>query len=194
MRIRVCVGRWMLVAAAALGLGCQGERSADPPVHLNPNMDFQSKFITQTQNAFFADQRAMRPPVPGTIARGELEDDDHFFRGKSGATYATTLPAQVGTDLTKILRRGQERYNIYCRPCHGGLGDGKGLVAARNMAVPPTSYFDKRVLGFTLGEFFEVISDGRRNMPPFRYQIPPADRWAIAAYVRTLQRSVSGSF
>ena len=181
-----------VLAVSAAVFGCRGEKSADPPVHLNLNMDFQAKFKAQTQNEFFADRRADRSPVPGTIAMGELEEDAHFFAGQVAGAFAKELPAALAKDLKKTLARGKDRYDIYCRVCHGGLGDGKGITTTRNMVVQPTSYFDPRVLGMELGEFFEIISNGRRNMPPLRYQIPAADRWAIAAYVRVLQRSVSG--
>lgn len=181
-----------VLAAATLVLGCQGEKSSDPPVHLNLNMDFQAKFRPQSKNDFFLDQRASRPPVAGTIAIGELEEDAHLYEGKVDGAWAKELPAALAKDAKATLARGKERYDIYCRVCHGGLGDGKGMATTRNMAVQPTSYFDPRVMGMALGEFFEIISNGRRNMPPLRYQIPAADRWAIAAYVRVLQRSVSG--
>lgn len=176
----------MLLLPASALLGCRGEKSAEPPVHLNLNMDFQSKFVPQSENAFFKDKRASRLPVTGTIARGDLQEDDHLHRGKLNGQLAATLPMPV---TAALLRHGQDRYGIYCRPCHGGAGDGKGTVALRPIAVAPTSYFEPRLLSVPVGHFFDVITNGVRNMPNLRAQIPAADRWAIAAYVRTLQRS-----
>ena len=186
--VRRCVLTVVLVATSALGagVGCRGEKSANPPVHLNLNMDFQAKFITQTENKFFKDRRATRMPLLGTIARGELKEDDHFYRGRINGELAATLPMPLTKEM---LERGHDRFNVYCRPCHGGAGDGKGMVATRGMIIPPTSYFEPRLQSVPVGHFFDVISNGVRNMPPLRAQIPHADRWAIAAFVRTLQRS-----
>jgi len=184
--LKIAVYSPMIAAALGAGVGCRGEKSADPPVHLNLNMDFQSKFNAQSENTFFKDHRAARIAPMGTIAQGELQEDDHFYRGKVNGEHADKLPMPVTKEL---LQRGHDRYNIFCRPCHGGAGDGKGTVAARGMIIQPTSYFEPRLQSVPVGHIFDVISNGVRNMPPLRAQIPHADRWAISAFVRTLQRS-----
>lgn len=182
------VGALLVLAATA---GCRGDVSSEPPVHLNPNMDQQSRFDPQEPNPMFADGRAMRPPVAGAVAIGSLNEDDHYYRGKVGEAFADNLPAQVTLDA-KLLARGQERFNIYCSACHGRTGVGDGLVIERGMLKPP-SYYEDRVKAFPIGQIFDVISNGVRNMSGYRAQIPVQDRWAIAAYVRALQLSGSGT-
>lgn len=173
--------------AAVLVAGCRGSRSESPPIHLNPNMDQQDRFDPQEPSSFFADGRAMRPPVPGTIARGSLREDDHLYRGKVGDTYATTLPAGVTLDQ-KLLERGQKRYDIYCAPCHDQSGQGRGIIVERGLTPPPT-YHSDRLRTAPLGYVYEVVSNGVRTMPSYAAQIPVHDRWAIVAYVRALQLS-----
>src|SRR6187397_2490589 len=105
---------------------CRGNRSDEPPVHLNPNMDFQERLDPQERNDFFADGRAMRTPPAGTVAVGFLKDDDHLHRGRNlDGTLADALPPSIKLD-EKLLSRGQERYEIYCQPCHGTTGHGDG--------------------------------------------------------------------
>lgn len=177
--------------ALALLAGCRGDVSSETPVHPNPNMDQQSRFDPQEPNPMFADGRAMRPPVAGAVAVGSLQEDDHYYRGKVAGANADTLPEQVVLD-EKLLARGQERYDIYCAVCHGRTGAGDGIVTERGMLKPP-SYYEDRVKAFPIGELFDVISNGVRNMSGYRAQIPVEDRWAIAAYVRALQLSGSAS-
>lgn len=174
----------VMIALAALA-GCQGSVSSSPPIHLNPNMDQQDRFDPQEPSTFFADGRSMRPEVAGTVARGHLKDDDHYFRGKSGDTFFATMPAQVTVDAA-LLARGQQRFNIYCLPCHDAAGTGQGIVAKRGMIPPPPFNMD-RLIEMPVGQIFDLISNGVRNMPSYGAQIPVADRWAIVAYVRALQ-------
>jgi mono/diheme cytochrome c family protein len=169
---------------------CRGSKSADPPIHLNPNMDHQARYNPQSANPFFKDGRAMRPPVKGTIARGELQGDPVAATGRVGGAPAVTPPVPVTKEL---LIRGRERYAIYCATCHGGVGDGQSLVAGRGMQIPPPSYFTDRIMAMPVGEIYGVITNGVRAMPPLRKLIPTADRWAIAAFVRVLQRSRSAT-
>ncbi len=156
------------------------------------DMDQEPKFKTQSPNALFADRRAMRPEVPGTVARGELREDDHFYRGKVGDQWAVDFPAPVTREM---MNRGKERYEIYCMPCHGYAGDGDGPVAQRaeklaeGTWIPPTSYHSDALRKKPVGEIFNTITNGIRTMPSYAGQVPPADRWAIIAYVRALQRS-----
>jgi mono/diheme cytochrome c family protein len=177
-----------LVAGLALfaGSACRGSKSADPPIHLNPNMDHQARYNPQSANPFFQDGRAMRPPVPGTLARGELEENPVVTTGLAGGAPAVTLPVPLTREL---LLRGKERYAIFCSACHGGSGDGQSLVASRGMQVPPPSYYTDRLLAMPVGEIYRVITYGVRAMPPLRQLLPTQDRWAVAAFVRVLQRS-----
>ena len=189
------------VAGVALLSGCRGTPSAEPPVHLNPNMDTQDKYKPQRISTFFEDGRAMRPPVPGTVGRDmvdtqilgkrddrHLREDDAFWRGQDENGEAVEkLP--VAVDM-KLLQRGKQRYDIYCAPCHDAAGYGKGTVAMRGKLNVP-SYHQDYIRGYKDGYLFDVISNGSPSqiMKGYKHQIPVADRWAIVAYVRVLQRS-----
>jgi mono/diheme cytochrome c family protein len=174
-----------LVAVVALGSGCRGMTSTKPPIHPNPNMFHQPKARAQSESDFFYDGASMRVPVPGTVARGELREDRAFFEGK----------AQDGKDLVhspveasaELVARGAERFRIYCQPCHDARGDGKGILSQR-ANVPTTSLHDPKAVNAVDGHIFDVITNGLGLMPAYRWPIPPADRWAIIAYVRELQR------
>lgn len=174
-------------------VACQGQTFDEPPIHLNQNMDFQKRFEPQEYNAFYENSRAMRKPVQGAVARGELKTNDHLYLGKDGDEHVASLPSvdEHGQPIEidqAFLERGQGRYEIFCTPCHGVSGAGNGMVVQRGMLQPPSLY-DERLLGMNVGYFYDVITNGVRNMPPYAAQIPVRDRWAIAAYVRTLQRS-----
>jgi mono/diheme cytochrome c family protein len=171
-----------LILLTAL-VGCRGNRTEEPPVHLNPNMDKQERYLAQEHNPHFEDGRAMRPQVPGTVARGQLRDDDHLHKGLVHGTAAMTLPLKLDEEL---LARGRKRYDIYCTPCHGGAGMGDGIVIKRGM-LPPPSFHDKRMLELPLGEYYKAVTEGVRNMPSYAAQVPVRDRWAIIAYIRALQ-------
>jgi len=167
--------------------GCyRGKPSDKPPIHPNQNMDSQEKYKPQAESRFFADLSAMRLPPAGTVPRGGLHEDSAFFKGvdDKGQPLAK-LPLPITIDL---LQRGRTRYDIYCSACHGRLGDGRGIVVRRGYPPPP-AFTDDRLQGITDGHIFDVITNGIRNMPAYKYQIPAADRWAIVAYLRALQRS-----
>jgi hypothetical protein len=170
-----------------LMIGCyRGSPSEDPPIHLNPNMDNQPKYKAQAKSEFFEDRATMRMPVPGTVARGDLRADHVYFQGKNAdGSLVVNSPVEVTLDL---LKRGQERYNIYCAPCHDRTGAGQGIVIKKGFLPPPSLHLD-RLREAPDGHFFDVISNGIRNMPPYNHQVQVADRWAIVAYIRALQRS-----
>ncbi|MGH8014958.1 MAG: c-type cytochrome [Candidatus Zixiibacteriota bacterium] len=176
-----------LMAFASALMGCyQGMPSKKPPIHLNPNMDDQPKYQTQASSKFFADGQAMRKPVEGTVARGHLNDDVVYYTGKdAGGKLVKKSP--VSATLENI-KRGQDRFNIYCAACHGKVGDGISMVVKRGM-FPPANFSQERLVKIEDGHFFDVMSNGLRNMPSYNSQIPVSDRWAIINYIRVLQRS-----
>lgn len=167
-------------------------KSTSPRIHIIQDMDNQPKYKSQARNRLFADRRAMRPPVEGTVARGELRDDDRLYRGMAGEDWIEEIPVPV---TTQLMQRGRERYDIYCSPCHGLGGYGDGMVAKRADALqegtwtPPASFHTELVRGRPAGHLFNTISNGIRNMPAYGPQVPVTDRWAIVAYIRALQRS-----
>jgi mono/diheme cytochrome c family protein len=148
-------------------------------------MHDQPKYRPFRKSEFFADGRSARPLVAGTVARGELREDLLFASGKSGAVFADAFPMRVDEML---LRRGQERYRIYCSPCHGQLGRGDGVIVRRGYRQPASFHVD-RLRAQPAGYFFDVISHGFGAMPDYANQIGLRDRWAIVAFVRALQLS-----
>ena len=183
----------LLVLAAAALAGCRGMTSDAPPIHPNLNMDYVQRFEAQEPNQFFADGAAMRQPVAGTIARGNLRTDANapFYYGRNAdGSYVEAIQAPV---TPALLERGQERYNIFCTPCHGLAGDGRGIVAVGNgglgygFAVP--SYHTEALRERSDGYLYDVIQNGINTMPSYGHEMLAADRWAIVAYVRSLQRS-----
>lgn len=187
------LGMLLVLLATVFTVGCyQGRPSDKPPIHLNPNMDNQPKYRPQAESRFFADSATMRPLVPGTVARGELHDDLQYYTGRDArGNLISGLPDTVKLTM-QLLKRGQERFNIYCSPCHGRVGDGKGIMVTRGY-VPPPDFHDDRIREMPDGQIFEVITNGVRNMPAYRFQITQADRWAIIAYIRALERSQNAS-
>ncbi len=149
------------------------------------DMQVQPYYRPLSESKFFADKRAARPLIEGTVARGELEDDTYFYTGKIGSTPGDYMPFAV---TAEVLARGQQRYNIYCSPCHSEVGDGNGMIVQRGYKRPP-SYDTERLRKAPIGHFFDVISHGYGKMPDYAAQVEPKDRWAIAAYIRALQLS-----
>lgn len=182
-----------LGALLALG-GCRGNSSEEPPIHFQQNMDFQERGDPQERNDFFADGRVMRKPAEGTVAYGFLKEDDHLWRGRlPNGQLADALPP--GMELTPaLLDRGQQRYDIYCQPCHGELGYGDGPATRRGggFAVKPANLHQQKFLPVPLGYFYDVATNGKGSMKPYKAQIPVEDRWAIAVWVRTLQVAGQG--
>ncbi len=180
-----------VVAAAALA-GCRGQTSEDPPIVPIRNMYDQPKYQIQGEGAFYKDGRSMRP-VPANVVARDQEVDPRIAHGRleDNSGYVLLIP-QESIDrfggMDKMLARGQERYGIYCTPCHGLTGAGDGIVVKRGMQVPPT-YHQDRIRHMPDGQLYATIENGIRNMPAYAAQTTPQDRWAIVAYVRALQVS-----
>jgi hypothetical protein len=182
--------RLIATAAAAIVLtGCAGSTSRQPPITVFPDMRWQGRYDPQERSDFFSDHRASRQAVPGTVARGQLREDDVLFTGLVNNQYVGRNPLTINED---VMHTGQRRFNTYCSPCHDRAGHGRGVVAQRSIWIP-TNLHEPRVKGFNDGEIFNVITHGRRSMPSYRFQITEEDRWAIVAYVRALQRTTSGT-
>ena len=138
---------------------------------------------------FFADGRASRPVIEGTVARGHLVDDEHLATGRIGGAFAPTFPAAV---TAETLARGRERYDIYCSPCHDRTGSGNGMIVQRGFPRP-RSFHEDRLRQIAPGYVFAAITDGFGVMPSYAAQVPVEDRWAIVAYIRALQLSQNAS-
>ena len=170
-------------------------KSDKPRIHLNPNMDWQKKYKAQNASSFFLDGRAMRPEREETVSVGHKREDPALYWGlDESRAWLTSLPPQIERSEA-TMKRGQERFNIYCSPCHGHAGYGNGMVARRAEAtgqqawVPPSSLHQDAVVAQPNGKLFDTITHGIRNMPAYGHAIPVKDRWAIVMYIRALQRS-----
>jgi len=186
------------VVPFALAAKARYTKSDSPRIHIIQDMDSQPKYKAQRENPFFADKRATRPAIDGTVAVDDARDDDKFYKGKEGDAWARTFPSQI-TLNEATMERGRERFGIYCTPCHGQIGLGDGMVAkradslAQGTWIPPTNMTQEYLRQMPVGELFNSISNGIRNMPGYAPQIKTEDRWAIIMYLRALQRSRSGS-
>jgi len=161
-------------AALALLTGCRQD------------MHDQPRFKPLAKSDFYTDLRSARPPVEGTVARGELHENAYFYTGKIGSSPGDYMPFPV-TD--EVLARGRERFDIYCAPCHSRMGDGNGIVPSRGFSRKPPSYHIDRLRNAPVGYFFDVMTNGFGIMPDYASQIPARDRWCIVAYIRALQLS-----
>ncbi len=169
---------YILLASALLLLaGCRED------------MQNQPYYRPLRENDFYADKRSARPMVAGTVARGHLNADTYFYTGKIGSNDGDYMPFPV---TAEVMARGQQRFNIYCAPCHSELGDGNGMIVQRGFKHPP-SYNTERLRKAPIGYFFDVMTNGFGAMPDYAEQVPPQDRWAIAAYIRALQLSQHAS-
>jgi mono/diheme cytochrome c family protein len=148
-------------------------------------MHDQPKYVPLRESTFFSDARSARAPVQGTVARGQLNEDVLLYTGKVKDADATMFPFRIDS---RVMARGQERFNIHCSPCHGRTGVGDGIVVRRGYRRPP-SYHDDRLRNAPVGHFFDVISSGFGAMPDYAAQINVEDRWAIIGYIRALQLS-----
>lgn len=202
--ILTIVGSTFALLPPAIAARMRSEMSREPRIHIIQNMDNQARWKAQQANPLFADGRAMRLPVEGTVARSEIRIDDHLERGRimvdSQEAWATTVPAGLEVDQV-FLNRGQERYNIYCAPCHGwsGLGDGPIHRRAQQLVdgspsesygtvwVQPKNLHEQMYVDQPIGQIYATITLGARSMAGYKAQVPVEDRWAIAAYVKALQ-------
>jgi mono/diheme cytochrome c family protein len=166
--------------------------SRTPRIQVVPDMDDQPKFKAQQANPLFADGRAMRPHVAGTVPRGGLDADGAYSEGRAGEDFVARSPVPVSA---RLLARGRERFDIFCATCHGLGGAGDGMIARRadqlaeGTWTPPTDLASETVRDRPDGHIFNTITHGIRSMPAYGPQIPVEDRWAIVAYLRALQRA-----
>jgi Cytochrome C oxidase, cbb3-type, subunit III len=172
-----CLRHRRAIACLAFGLmvltGCRQD------------MHDQPRYEPLEPSTFFADGRSSRPLVEGTVARGYLRLDELLYTGKANGEPSETLPFPVTREL---LGRGQERYNIYCTPCHDHVGNGQGMIVQRGLRPPP-SFHIERLRAAPIGHFFDVITNGYGAMANYAVEVATVDRWAIAAYIRALQLS-----
>lgn len=176
----------LLLGILALA-ACRGSHAEDPPVHLiRGPMYNQARFDPQAESDLFPDKRTMRPIPAGTIAQGSLKEDDKLSAGKNpDGSFVKGFPIEV---TAATMKRGEERYNIYCTPCHGPAGAGDGMVSKRGYAGV-ANLQDARIRALPEGDLFNTVTNGKNLMPAYALQIPEHDRWAIVAYLRALQRS-----
>ena len=154
------------------------------------DMQDQPKYRPQRPSQFFADGRSERQPIEGTVARGAMEDDTAFYEGKDAAGKdIADFPIAVNKE---VIVRGQQRYDIYCAPCHGRIGNGLGMIVRRGFKQPPSYHID-RLRNAPVGHFYDVITNGYGAMLNYAAQVQPRDRWAIVAYIRALQYSENAS-
>jgi mono/diheme cytochrome c family protein len=152
-------------------------------------MHDQPKYEPLEESTFFADGQASRAPVPGTVARGQLYEDTLLHTGKDGDRDAQVFPFRIDA---QVMQRGRERFDIFCAPCHGRTGDGNGMIVQRGFQRP-APLADERLRQAPVGYLFNVVTHGFGAMPDHAAQIPPQDRWAIAAYIRALQLSATAT-
>lgn len=173
-RRQVRLAVWGTVASTAVLLsGCRQD------------MHNQPKFYPQRGSEFYADGRSVRPQVENTVARNQLRQDAYFFTGFDGGKEGDGMPFPV---TETVIHRGQERYNIFCTPCHSRVGNGAGMIVQRGYAAAGNFHTD-RLRAMPLGHFFNVISNGYGAMPDYAAQLTPEERWAVVAYIRALQLS-----
>jgi mono/diheme cytochrome c family protein len=176
MQKRKCVAGLSLAAMLVLA-GCRQD------------MQDQPKFFPQRGTDFYADGRSARPQVENTVARGQLHQDAYFYTGLNNGVEGNTYPFAVTMD---VLQRGQERFNVYCSPCHSRVGNGAGMIVQRGYR-PAGNFHTERLRTAPLGHFFSVMTNGYGAMPDYSAQLTPADRWAVVAYIRALQLSQNAS-
>ena len=162
-----------VIAAAGFAIACRQDMHDAP------------RYEPLEQSTFFTDGRSARVLVAGTVARGQLREDEHLNTGRTNGMPAAEFPMPVTNEM---MARGQERFNVFCSPCHGRTGQGNGTIVQRGFRRPP-SYHEERLLNAPVGYYFDVMTNGFGAMQDYAAQVPVADRWAIAAYIRALQLS-----
>ena len=167
------------------GIAIAGLGAATLLAGCRQDMHNQPKFYPQRGTTFFADGRSARPQVADTVARGQLHADNYFYSGLVNGAEGNAMPFPVTMD---VLERGQERYNIYCTPCHSRVGNGYGMIVQRGYSKAG-NFHTARLQAAPLGHFFNVITNGYGSMPDYAAQLTPADRWAVVAYIKALQLS-----
>ena len=182
MRYFITIFIFLIVATLSIA-GLRGRKSAKPPLEVFNDMDRQYKYLPQAPSPFFADGRADRPVVPGTVPLGSFQEDTYFATGKDGDEFGRGFPVQVDHQLMEL---GREKYEIFCAVCHGRTGDGNGITKSYGMVATPT-YHEDRLRGMAEGEIFDTISSGKNNMGPYGAKLRLEERWAIIAYLRALQ-------
>jgi mono/diheme cytochrome c family protein len=202
MRTTYLITAFVAVLAVSI-LGLRGRRFVHPPMDVFPEwafpgMKYQPKLTQQTASPFFADGRSDRAAPPGTVpaaygpAAQPLRDDGFLYGGKApDGSWARGFPKELKVDMG-LLERGRDRFTIYCAPCHGALGDGNGVTRAYGMGTA-ANYHDERLRKMAEGEIFNTITNGKGQMNPYGDKLAPADRWAVVAYVRALQRARTGT-
>tara|TARA_R100001143_G_scaffold63545_1_gene71605 strand:- start:8524 stop:9507 length:984 start_codon:yes stop_codon:yes gene_type:complete len=180
------LGAILLLATTVLS--CRGQKTENPPMRTQLNMQFQDRFNAQEENSFFENGMAMRVPVEGTVARGMLRHDTALYEGvDEDGNFVDEIPFEMTRDF---LYRGKERYDIYCQMCHGATGNGQGIIMTGQYGyVPAPTYHREASYNMPDGEIYSAIANGIRTMPSYATQIKVEDRWAIVAYIRALQKS-----
>ncbi len=172
--------KMMLLVVALMALaGCNNQ------LYGAQIMRFQPRFDPLEENTFFEDGRSARPAVADTVARGQLRLDEQLYTGRFEGNYATTYPMPI---TPEVLQRGQQRFDVFCAPCHSQLGDGQGMVVKRGFKEPPSFHID-RLREAPPGYFFSVMTNGFGVMYSYKSRVKVEDRWAIAAYIKALQLS-----
>ena len=183
---------WVLAVVVTVTIaGYRGQTSTKPPLEVFPDMKRQAKLRPETTTKFagWSDGQSSRVHPTGTVSREANWDDTPYNTGKVGAAFVDAIPVPV---TAQMLKRGQERFTIYCQPCHGAAGDGKGVTSKFGMVLTANLHQD-RLIKATDGELFNTISNGKSTMVGYGSVVPVEDRWAIVSYVRTLQLSRLGA-
>ncbi|RAP26598.1 quinol:cytochrome C oxidoreductase [Candidatus Marinamargulisbacteria bacterium SCGC AG-343-D04] len=170
--------------------GCRGWRSEKPPIHVNPNMDFQASYKAQEQPMDIPENTVPwgfdRSFSDSSSRKDIIKKDSVYYYGKNRAgSWVSKIPLEVNYEF---LNRGRERFNIFCSSCHGKDGSGNGPVV-QGRWIKPVPYWHERVMAYPDGQLYNIVSEGIRSMPGYKQQLKESDRWAIVAYLRALQKS-----
>ena len=184
MRYFIFIFIFIIVATVSI-MGLRVSKSLKPPLEVFPDMDRMGKYKPQAENTFYVDGMADRPAVPGTVAAGSFNEDHYFSTGKINNQWGKGFPVKVNH---KLIQLGEEKFNIHCSVCHGLSGDGNGITKTYGMIATPT-YHSNRLRSMPEGEIFNTITHGKNTMGAYGVKLRLHERWAIIAYMRTLQKS-----